>query len=176
MGEAPTRFCPFCEEPFEGLDRCPDHDLPLVPIERLGRCVPPDADAPLAAYDPRFGRGWVALGAALVCVGWLSPWATRGGADGATLTGLGLAVGPALNAWIVPAAACGQLSILLRQRTRRALRAMRVAVPFLSAVVLAAVALTAWRVHAGVAAIEAAGAAVAVAPRWGLWVVVAGAL
>ena len=34
---APILFCPFCRESFEGEAVCPEHDLELVPIDRLPR-------------------------------------------------------------------------------------------------------------------------------------------
>ena len=33
--EAPILFCPFCRDGFEGVEECPEHELTLLPIDRL---------------------------------------------------------------------------------------------------------------------------------------------
>ena len=62
---ASVLFCPFCAESFEALERCPDHDLPLVPWQALPRSKPPlRDDEPVARFSPRHGRGvWMATAA-----------------------------------------------------------------------------------------------------------------
>ena len=36
-------FCPFCEESFEGLTQCPEHELELVAFDKLKSRLDEDA-------------------------------------------------------------------------------------------------------------------------------------
>src|SRR5688572_14086790 len=81
MAEPKILFCPFCRDSFEGERTCPEHDIALVPLERLppaehgvadedddgegAPAAPAGDDAPLALFEPGYGRGLVALGALL---------------------------------------------------------------------------------------------------------------
>lgn len=139
------RFCPFCREGFE-LDVCPDHDLPLVPWLALP-CTRATLDpwAPLAWHSLRLGRGWLALGAGLTLVAFVAGSLVSVPADprrdGHMLS---LALRSAPKLWLVPAAALGQLSILLRRRTPVSMHGARLAAAFLALVPLAVSAWT-WR-------------------------------
>ncbi|MEM7139230.1 MAG: hypothetical protein AAF500_21845 [Myxococcota bacterium] len=71
-------FCPYCRESFEGIDECPEHRLWLVEIDQL---PPEDGRAPSGVsffVDPRFGRGPVLAGAALVLFGFALPFVRSG--------------------------------------------------------------------------------------------------
>jgi hypothetical protein len=116
---------------------CPDHDLPLVPFDKLS----PDAasgehsetteDTPLELMDGRFGRGYVALGALLNGAAMGSEFVSFPG--GRALTTLALASSlPAL--WTLVLVSFTLLFVLRRARTLRALRALRVLVPALACV------------------------------------------
>ena len=63
-------FCPFCEESFEGLTHCPEHELELVGFDKLKSRLDEDVqreraseEKPIDALHPGYMRGPVALGA-----------------------------------------------------------------------------------------------------------------
>ena len=140
MAEHQVLFCPFCRESFEGLHTCPDHDLRLVPFDRL----PPDPhaahvdaedeaplteDSALAAWEPRFGRAPVALGAALNALA-LGLELVRF-PDGTGIATWHLASSlPGL--WSLGLVTFTLLFVLRRGTTLRKLRALRVLVPALA--------------------------------------------
>jgi hypothetical protein len=137
MAEHQVLFCPFCRESFEGTRVCPDHDLGLVPFDRL----PPDSaavepaevsdDTRLETSDLRFGRGYVALGALLNGAALGAEFVRF--PDGRALTALALASSlPAL--WTLALVSFTLLFVLRRARTLRALRALRVLVPTLAGI------------------------------------------
>ncbi len=132
----PMRFCPFCKEAFEGVDECPDHDLKLVKFDEL-----PDArrrladEELLAPLDLRYGRGVVLAGTLALFVGFCLPLVTTTVAgDAHTVAALGFATYRFSPLWAIPMAAGAAASVVLRCRTRRSLRRMRLAVPVLGLV------------------------------------------
>jgi hypothetical protein len=163
-------FCPFCRECYEGVDRCPEHDLPLVPFDRLppeGDDAPPD-DAPLGLHDLRFGRGWLLLGAMLLLVGMALPFVST--AD-TTATAYGLAMDRAINLWILVAVAGALLSTLMRRRTPAQLRGSRVAVGVLGMLAAVSIGYTLGRVHRVAERLDLPSRT-----EWGAYVLAAGAV
>lgn len=157
-------FCPFCRESYEGLARCPAHDLVLVAWDAL----PPDADRepdPLEPFSLGHGRWIVLVGAALLLIGFFMPVLAVG--EG-TLTGLLLANDRAANAWIIPACALGAAATVLRRRTPAKLRGARFVVVFFGVVVLTSLVWTARAIVRGADAAE-----LVVAPLAGTYVVLA---
>jgi hypothetical protein len=129
-------FCPFCGESFEATDRCPDHDLPLVPWSALPKPASTrDDDEPLARWSPRLGRGAAAVASLLTLLAFaLLP---LGGVRGELALGgsmLALAGAGGHRLWLVPAAAVATWITVWRRRTPRSLRAARVAVAVLALV------------------------------------------
>ena len=95
-------FCPYCRDGFEGVEECPEHELTLVPIDRLPRdraAVPSEVSF---FADPRLGRGPVLVGAALVLIGALAPFVRARGLEASALE---VAIDGAHNLWLTPAAA-----------------------------------------------------------------------
>jgi hypothetical protein len=130
-------FCPFCRESFEGETRCPEHELALVPFDRLPGATSRDAvprdDEPLGTFDLRFGRGLVFAGAVLAMVGFLCPLGTIGAAGQVLhVTGPSIAVTHAPTLWIVPGIAFAALFLLAQRRTLVRMRAIRLVVPLLA--------------------------------------------
>ena len=146
MTEHQVQFCPFCRDGFEGRATCPTHELSLVPHERLA--LPPDAEdasdddidapaaydegAPLAWHDPSGGRGPVAIAALLLGLA-LPLGLLRAGT--VTLPTYAVAVRlPSLWTWLLVSFCV--LYLLCRRRSPRALRGLRVVVPWLGCVAL----------------------------------------
>ncbi len=124
-------FCPFCRDCFEGVERCPDHDLPLVPFEALPPSqldAPPDDDAPVHMLDWRRGRAELTVAALTLLAGFLVPLieVTAAGRT-QSFTGLAAAAGPAANLWSVPFAGAFFASLVLRRRTPVQMRGARLA-------------------------------------------------
>lgn len=168
VGGGELRFCPFCREGFEA-DVCPDHDLPLVAWVALPRArATLDPWAPLPWHSPGLGRGWLAFGAGLTCLAFLTGSLVSVDSD-PPLDGrmLSLALRSAPKLWLVPAAALGQLSILLRRRTPVALHGARLAAVFLAAVPLLVSTWT-WLGATDALALLAERTGQALAPRPGL--------
>ena len=117
-------FCPFCREGFEGLTECPEHELTLVPIDRLPRVGRQVSDEVGFFADPRLGRGGVLLGAVLVLAGFVAPFVRARGVEASALE---VAIDGANNLWLAPGAALAMLWVLWSRRTRRAMRAARLA-------------------------------------------------
>ena len=117
-------FCPFCGEAFEGLRECPEHELALLPIDRLPRASG-KVEVVQFFVDPRLGRGPVLLGAALVLVGFAAPFAR---ARATSASALEVALDGAHNLWLTPFAAIVLLLILWLRRSQSALRGARLAV------------------------------------------------
>jgi hypothetical protein len=128
--EPPSRmlFCPFCRDGFEGVAECPEHELTLVPIDRLPRMAGRTSDV-THFVDPRFGRGPVMLGAAFVIIGFFLPFVR---AESIEASALQVAVDGARNLWLTPGAALVMLGVLWVRRKVTAMRSARLAVLGLS--------------------------------------------
>lgn len=179
---APPLFCPFCEECFEGEERCPEHDIPLVPFEDLaaarGRDMPAD-DERVAALDPRFGRLALGIGAMAVLAGFFLPFVESTFPDGTVSSGTGFetASNVALNLWIVPAVAGTVISILVRRRKPLQMRGARLAVLVLGIIAVSSLIYTVSRVFHGAESVrEAYGQTIEVTLQPGLYVMSAGLL
>lgn len=152
MAEHQVLFCPFCRESFEGLRACPEHDLPLVSFDRL----PPDPlemrprgpiedDLELETFEPRFGRGYVALGALGTGLALLLDFVRFRGGSLSTLT-----VAHQLPAlWTLLLVTFTLLFVLRRRRLLRAMRSLRVLVPALALIVPATLLWELARFRAG---------------------------
>jgi hypothetical protein len=107
------------------MDECPEHELTLVPVDKLRR--PLDRGSGHVAFfvDPRLGRGGVLVGASLVIVGFMLPLVES---RGLVASALEVAIDGAANLWLTPAAAIAQLWILWWRRTAVLMRAARGAV------------------------------------------------
>jgi hypothetical protein len=178
--EAPLLFCPFCRECFEGEEVCPDHELTLVPFERLPKRLdvddtPGDEEA-LQMYDPRFGRGWLMGAALLSLVGFVLPMVTTSSAeDSIVSTGMEVASRVAPNLFVIPAIAMGIMSILFRRRTLQAMRGARLVVPAMAGVGVFSLAYTLYRIREGAVQLsEELGTTVTTEPEIGVWVMAFG--
>jgi hypothetical protein len=138
------RFCPFCKEAFEDVDRCPTHDVELVGLRELGRVAAASTadDVVLSAWSLGRGRGLLVFGAVLTLIAFFLPLASLSGDLHATNTLFTLARGRALRLWIVPMAAFAVLLMLYRRRTGPDMRSARVAALFLSLLPIAVVIYT----------------------------------
>jgi hypothetical protein len=152
MAQHQVLFCPFCRESFEGQSHCPEHELALVPLARLGASSAPGAEhehaddddldepevprdvRPLALLDPRQGRGGVALGALCQLAALGLPLLRVDASEPAATYELARAI-PSL--WTLLLVAFTVSYTLARRRSPRALRSLRVVVPALGAVALA---------------------------------------
>jgi hypothetical protein len=152
-------FCPFCRECFEDTDQCPDHELPLVAFDALPRDRSTASAFADGAFDdgdtlpmflPTFGRGWFALGAVIVAVGFVLPCVAFEGGQPHSLMDVALARAP--NLWTVPCISAASLAMLARFRTPARLRSIRMAAVSMPIFGAASVALTAFRVWNGAAA------------------------
>lgn len=149
MTEHQALVCPFCGDRFEGRTSCPAHELPLVPYDRLERPhaadgeEDDDVDAPeasvgvddtrlLSLLEPRYGRAQVAIAAALL--GAAMPLGLVRTHD-LTLRTYEVA-GRLPSLWTWPLVGFCALYLLCRRRTPRALRGLRVVVPWLGFIVL----------------------------------------
>lgn len=146
MAKHQVLFCPFCRESFEQLEACPEHELPLVPVDQLPASDPHD-DAedvdeiepaqPVVAQDERvhgplelrYGRGLVALGALLNASALALQLVRLEGAPMLRTFELARAR-PSL--WTLGLVSFTALYALTRRRTPRALRGLRVLVPLLA--------------------------------------------
>lgn len=148
MAQHQVLFCPFCKESFEQLQRCPEHELTLVPLTRLAASNVPEPELdddhngpqlprdlrPLALFDPRVGRGGVALGALCLWLALPLPLLRVAASEPVATYQLTRAI-PSL--WTLSLIAFTVFYMLARRRTPRALRSLRVVVPSLGAVALA---------------------------------------
>ena len=121
--EVPFLFCPFCKESFEGVEVCPFHDLPLVPIDKLrGRQADSESADTLSMYDVRYGRGALLMGAAISFLSFVWPtllW------KGTPVSMLHAANEGAHHLWVVPAVALVTVAVLWRYRTVESMRRVR---------------------------------------------------
>lgn len=122
---AQLSFCPFCHEGFEGRLECPEHELTLIPIDRLPRISDRPLDRVDFFVDPRLGRGVPLLGATLVLIGFIAPFVRASELEASALE---VAVDGAGNLWFTPGAAIVLLWILWRRRSRDTMRAAKAAV------------------------------------------------
>lgn len=178
-------FCPFCRECFEGEARCPEHDLALVPFDQLPRTLEDEAadiprdDEEVSAFDGRFGRGFVAAGAATFLVSFAMTFVditVQGDATG--FSGFEAASGRAPNLWTVPFVGALLVAILARRRSLAQMRGARLSVMLLGFAPLFAIGYSYFRVLEGAATESArAGAhAMDVSPGLGVFVAAAGTL
>ena len=159
-------FCPYCEEGFENVLDCPEHELALVPIDDLPKRGEPVSHRVRFFADPRLGRGPVQLGALLVFVGFVAPFAHS---RGLTASGLEIAIDGAVNLWLAPGAAIIILWIPWKRRTRSAMHAARGAVFGLALSGGLPLVYTTHRIGLMAEAVNAH-----VLWLWGLWLMVAG--
>ncbi|MET0339702.1 MAG: hypothetical protein ABW252_01810 [Polyangiales bacterium] len=155
-------FCPFCGESFEGRATCPAHELVLVPFDRAPAF--PDAERDdddvlageahdalddaraLSPWEPRLGRGPVALAAILLA---LAPLLGLARVGGETLRTHEVAMRfPSLWTW--PLVSFCAFYLLSRRRTPAALRGLRVVVPWLGLVALLTLVLAGVRLGAAI--------------------------
>ncbi|MBX3272426.1 MAG: hypothetical protein KF729_19360 [Sandaracinaceae bacterium] len=120
--DARLLFCPFCRECYEGETVCPVHELRLVDFTALPKQAHerdlPGLEDDVDPWDVRFGRGWIALGALFVLVGFFMPFASATVEDqSVSWSGLDLANGPARTMWTVPFVAALYVWLLLRRRS-----------------------------------------------------------
>lgn len=144
MAEHQVLFCPFCCESFEHQTSCPEHELSLVSFDqlRINSALieeEPDAeeaavravlrdDRELSTFDPRYGRGPVAIGALLNVAALALPLASGGGPGSIAAYRLARAI-PSLGTLALVSFTV--LYALGRRRTPRRLRGLRVLVPLL---------------------------------------------
>ncbi len=123
-------FCPFCGDGFENRTECPEHELALIPIDRLPRTREPRFETVSFFLDPRLGRGSVLMGASLAVLGFFAPLVSVTGAQRSEIeaSALEVAIAGAVNLWLTLGAALGILSILWSRRSGTAMRAARGAV------------------------------------------------
>ena len=176
MPPSSVLFCPFCAEPFEGLARCPTHDLELVPFRELARIRAVDDEARVPVFSFGMGRGALFLGAALTLVAFLCPLVRLSGQVELTNTIEELATGRAPRLWLVPAAALATISILVRRRTPVGMRGARLALCLLALLPAVVVAITVFGAHEATAQLAGRlGAQVHVhwgAGAWLVWIAV----
>jgi hypothetical protein len=171
----PVLFCPFCRESFEGTDKCPDHELALVPFEKLPsrRTVRDDEVLPL--HEWRFGRAIVFAGALLALAGYFLPLSTTTTLHEQTVTGLRLSMIRLPYLWAVPLVSLALVAILFRARTMRMMRSMRLAVPAIALLGATAVGYAAYSIVFGARELaEAAQREIPVQLEIGFWVTMAG--
>jgi hypothetical protein len=134
LTDTPIRFCPFCRESFEDVERCPSHDVALVSLRELGALAAADVneDAVLPVWSLRQGRGLIALGAALTLLAFFCPMASLSGELHTSNTLWKLAHGRALRLWIAPTAVFALSLILYRRRSCIDMRSARLATLFVS--------------------------------------------
>ncbi|MEO0324654.1 MAG: hypothetical protein AAF447_16955 [Myxococcota bacterium] len=177
---SPLLFCPFCEESFENEARCPEHDLALVPLARLAALRAkevPDLDAPLPVHDLRFGRAWVLLVASLWLMGFAAPFVeVVANGDTRRSTGFELATATAMNLWLLPMLAVGLVSVAWRRQSPRALRSARLVAPVFGLLAVGSLAMTLWRIDAGLEALRSLGLEASLTPGLGVALGLAGAL
>jgi len=127
---APILFCPFCGDGFENRTECPEHELALIPIDRLPRRQDRRLESVSFFVDPRLGRGTVLLGASLTVLGFFAPFvrATAGHRPQIEASALEVAIGGAVNLWLTLGVALAILWILWRRRSGTAMRAARAAI------------------------------------------------
>lgn len=175
-------FCPFCEESFEGLTHCPEHELELVGFDKLKSRLDEDVqreraaqEKPIDALHPGYMRGPVALGAVTTFVGFFLPFIEfQLGDQLATASAYTFALDRALNLWTPLGVAVAQLAVLASRRTPSAMQSARLTIPLLSCVGGASIAYTAQRVFTQVNAQGLAGEAASAQLLVGAFMMIAG--
>jgi len=152
---------------------CPEHELGLMPIDRLPRVPERILDRVTVFADPRLNRGTVLIGPFLVLVGFFVPFVSATGVAAAEISAsaLEVAIDGADNLWLTPGAALAILWVVWRRPTRSALRAARAAVFGLAVGGSVPLFYTTRRI-----ALVADGLAAIVEWHWGLWLMLAGLL
>ena len=172
MTESAVLFCPFCAEPFEGLTRCPTHDLELVPFRELARVRVQDDEARVPVLSLGMGRGALIAGALLTLIAFLCPLVRLSGQIELSNTLEDLATGRAPRLWLVPAAALATLSIVVRRRTPVGMRGARLALCLLALLPAVVVAVTVSGAHEATAQLASRlGAQIQVHWGAGAWLV-----
>ncbi|MGE0787178.1 MAG: hypothetical protein AB7S26_16015 [Sandaracinaceae bacterium] len=171
-GSGKILFCPFCRECFDGETQCPEHELALVDFTELPPSkedkAPPAWEEAVDPWDIRFGRGFMALGALLLLVGFFLPFASAHFEDiDATWTGYEIAISRSGNLWTIPFMAAMFSWFLFRRRTPIQMLGTRLSAMVLAFAPLVSLGYTMVRVQDGVE--RAAGA---VALEWGAGVYV----
>ncbi len=182
--EPEVLFCPFCRESFEGLTHCPEHELALVPFDRLppdpALYEPIDEHAPVAPFSLRHGRGVVAAGSGLMLVGFFAPLVRtaldassyRGGAGPAVASAFDLAITQATNLWMIPSVALGLLALLGRRRTLVHMRQARLALMAIALIGGASLIYSFAQIARATREIaERTGYVVDVSPLWGAYLI-----
>jgi hypothetical protein len=133
--------CPFCRELFDRAEteRCPECDIPLAPLHRLGpsyEAVDHDAvrwerprveDEVRAFFDLGRGRGaLLAIAALSLALFALAPWVSITSPHTALRSGLSLARGPLGFLWGGATAWLVSLALVASRRTIRQMRGVRV--------------------------------------------------
>lgn len=161
--DARILFCPFCRECFEGEARCPEHDLALVAFEALPRTAEdlaaeiPRDDEDISAFDPRFGRGIVVIGAMLFLVSFGMRFVDITVQDESTgFSAFEAASMRAPNLWTIPFVGVVLLAILMRRRSLAKMRSARLSMLLLAIAPLFAIGYSYFRVLEGAA--QSAGA------------------
>lgn len=156
--DAPLLFCPFCRECFEGEKECPEHELALVPFEKLPRDPEeaarelPAHDEPVSILEPRFGRGLVMAGVVTSLVGFALPVLSIATATQTRVfSGFEAAASRAPNLWTVPFVAAMFVWVLARRRTPLQMLGARLAGIVFAIAPLLSLAYTALKVRAGAA-------------------------
>jgi hypothetical protein len=181
--ESAVLFCPFCRECFEGEEVCPDHELALVPLEKLpprpeDAAGPPKPDEVLPVFELGYGRGLAMLGAFVAIVAFFLPLLTRLG-DGhvVTFNAAQMAMTVAPNLWSIPFAAVVVLAILFRRRTLAGMRGARLVVPLMGTFPAVSGGYTVLRaLRTTEELVRERGVPIVVEVEWGLWVVIAASL
>lgn len=93
-------------------------------------------DELLTTFDLRYGRGFVALGALVILVGFLLPLGYLVGGDSTEVTSYWLASARLRSVWSIPIAALFVLVLLAQRRTLERLRSVRIVVILVTALVL----------------------------------------
>jgi hypothetical protein len=142
VNDSRVLFCPFCAEPFEGLSRCPSHDLELVPFRELSKLREHDDHARVALRATGFGRATLFAGALLSLLSFFCPLLRYSGQLEIENSMLAKARGGAPYLWMVPAVALAVFSVLLRRRTPAGMRGARLALCLLAPLPSVVVAFT----------------------------------
>ncbi|MBC7171453.1 MAG: hypothetical protein H5U40_03455 [Polyangiaceae bacterium] len=126
MTESELRFCPFCKQAFEGIARCPEHELMLVAAHRLPRS-PSGSEDLVSFLELGRGRLLVLIGALAILAGFVAPTFVDATGRLAPLSGLSAAIATAPVLWLVPAAGGLLASLVLRRHRVVDLRSARIA-------------------------------------------------
>lgn len=171
-------FCPFCRECFEGVRVCPEHELTLVPFQRLPRQAHEREvrwDEAVMPWEVRFGRLEIVLGVLGLVVAFAFLPLVEGAFDDRPIawTALEIATSRAPNLWTVPFAAVLFVVFLFRRRTPLEMRGARLAGIALALMPAISIGYSLWNIRR---AVGAAHGAIALTPTTGAWVIGAACL